>query len=123
MSAAAQPFSLRLGVWEVSTSLAGSRAPTVVRACITKPDLTPFVHGPDTIEDDPCRPKDGGRSSEKRWSMDLTCQDGSLMHAAFTLERPDRIKGSIVRIGGRKTLTHRAEVTGRWLGADCSGVR
>lgn len=120
---AAENFQMRLGLWELSTTVERLALPVVHRMCITKPDLSAVVHGPDTIEDDPCKPEQPPRSSARRWSQTLRCQDGSQMHAEFTTRRPERFSGSLVRIGGRQALAQRVQISGRWLGADCRSVR
>lgn len=123
MPVQAETFDMRLGVWEVSTQLKGVSLPVVERACVTRPDLMPFVHGPDTIEDDPCKPSGAARVSRRRWAVSLRCQDGSQMHAEFNSGGAERFSGAMVRIGGKHALAQRVDIKGRWTGGDCRGVR
>lgn len=119
----AEGFGMRLGAWEFTTALGRSPSAQVEKACITKPDLLNLVHGPDTIEDDPCRLNGRVRSSKRRWAVNMRCQDGSQLHAEFTADAPERVSGTMLRLGGQHALTQRLDYRGRWLGGSCAGIR
>lgn len=121
--AQAEAFGMRPGAWEITSAMGRQKTALVETACITRPDLLSLVHSPDTIEDDPCRLSGEVRSSKRRWAANLRCQDGSQMHAEFTADGPDRISGTMLRLGGKHTLTQRVDYKGRWLNDKCSALR
>lgn len=117
----AEPLDIQSGTWEITTKLSQPSRRLVERYCLADRNLGPLVHGPDAIEDDPCHPMGAPRTTRRTWASGLQCEDGSQIHARFTADTPQQLSGTVVRVGGRRALLQKLELSGRWLRAGCGG--
>jgi hypothetical protein len=117
----AEPLDIQSGIWEVTTKISQPSRRVVERYCVADRNLTPLVHGPDAIEDDPCHPMGAARASRRAWAIGLQCEDGSQIHARFAVDTPQHLSGTVVRVGGKRALLQKLDLDGRWLRAGCNG--
>lgn len=119
----AQQLDVKLGAWEMTNKLSNLAKPMVDKECVTKADLQQFARCPEKDDDNGCRPVGTAKLTGKKWSSSLRCSDGSQVQAEFVAESPERITGSIVRSGAKAGPNIRIDISGRWLGASCAGIR
>lgn len=117
----AESLDVQLGTWEITTKLSQPSRRMVERQCLNERSLSTLVQGPDAIEDDPCHPMAPPRSTRRTWAIGLQCEDGSQVHARFNADTPQRLSGTVVRVGGKRGLLQKLELNGRWLRAGCGG--
>jgi hypothetical protein len=55
-----------------------------------------------------------------RWSVERTCPGGRADRVEFTVESPERLKGTITVAGPRPMAV---QMTGQWVRAGCAGVK
>ncbi len=118
-SAGAEAFDIQTGSWQITTHLSQPRRSVVETHCLPERSLLHLVHGPDAIEDDPCRPAGPAKTSRQRWAVVLHCDDGSQVHARFATTTPRALTGTVVRVGGKRALLQKLELSGRWLRSSC----
>ena len=122
MGVMAQSLEVKVGAWEMTHQGSALPRPMVEKECVTKADLAQLAHGPDK-DDDGCKLVKPPAISAKTWSADKVCEGDRKVHMAFTAETPERVRG-IISVGapnGGKATNF--EVTGRWIGASCSGIK
>ena len=119
----AQQLNVKLGAWEMTHKMSNLPRPIVEKECVTKADLQQFALGPDKDDDEACKAVGAPKISAAKWSTDLKCRDGGEVHAEFVAETPERISGTVIRGGGKGGPTVRLDVSGRWLGASCAGIK
>lgn len=117
--ARAETLDIQTGSWEVTTRISQPRRTVVETHCLPERSLLHLVHGPDAIEDDPCRPAGPAKASRHAWAIVLHCDDGSQVHARFTSAKPQTLDGTVVRVGGKRALLQKLELSGRWLRSSC----
>lgn len=122
-AARAEALEIQTGQWEVTTQVSQPRRTVVESHCLPERNLLHLVHGPDAIEDDPCRPTGPSRVSRQAWAIVLHCDDGSQVHARFSAKTPQTLAGTVVRVGGKRALLQKLELRGRWLQAGCGPQR
>lgn len=121
LAAAAQSLNVKPGAWEMTTTGAMMSKPMVERECITKADIAQLAAGPDKDDDEDCKYVKPPLVSGNTWSADKQCKNGRKVHAEFTAASPERVKGKVTSTDGKSALT--MDVSGKWLGASCAGVR
>lgn len=120
----AQTLNVKPGAWEMSYKSAALPRAASEKECITQADIAQLAAGPDKDDDTDCKLAKPAVVSGNRWSADKTCPDGRKVRAEFVAETPERVKGTVVSSagkGGGATMT--IEISGRWLGASCAGIK
>jgi hypothetical protein len=117
----AEPLEIQPGTWEITTKFSQPSRRLVERLCLPDRNLVPLVHGPDMIEDDPCHPIGPAKTSRRSWAIGLQCEDGSQIQARFKIDAPQHLSGTVVRVGGKRALLQKQDLTGRWLRPGCGG--
>jgi hypothetical protein len=118
----AQTLAVKTGVWETTTKSAMLPKPLVAKDCVTKADLQELANGGDRDEDDSCKLVKAPTVTGNKWTADRRCADGRTVHAEFVADSSEKVTGTIVSSGG-KTGQFRVELSSRWLGASCAGVK
>lgn len=121
LAAAAQSLNVKPGAWEMSTTSTMTSKPMIDRECVTKGDIAQLAAGPDKDDDEDCKYVKPPAVSGNTWSADKQCKNGRKVRAEFTAASPERVKGKIVSTDGKSAVT--IEVSGKWLGASCAGIR
>ena len=123
LAAPAQPLDLKVGAWEMTHKSSGMPRPMVEKECLTKADLAEFARGPDKDDDDSCKLVKPPVVNGKTWSADQVCDGDRRVHAEFTVETPERVRGLIAVSAAKGSKAMNFEVAGRWVGASCSGIK
>jgi hypothetical protein len=121
LAAVAQPLNIKPGAWEMTSKSAMLPTPAVEKECVTKSDLAQLAGGPDKDDDEDCKYVKPPLVSGGKWSADKQCKGGRKVHAEFSADSPERVRGTIVSTDGKASVT--VEVAGKWLGASCAGIR
>ena len=125
LTAGAQALNVKTGAWEMTHRSAALPRPLVATECVTKADLAEFSAGPGKDDDDSCSYAKPPSTRGNQWTADKVCKDGRKVRAEFVAESAERIQGTVVATlpaaGGTTTVT--VETSGRWLGADCAGIK
>jgi hypothetical protein len=121
--AAAQPLDLKVGAWEMTHKSSALPRPMVDKECLTKADLAEFARGPDKDDDDSCKLVKPPVVNGKTWSADQVCEGDRRVHAEFTVETPERVRGFIAVSAAKGGKAMNFEVAGRWIGASCAGIK
>jgi hypothetical protein len=121
--AVAQTLAVKTGAWETTTKSASLPRAMVDKECITKADLAELTKGPDKDEDDACKLVKAPTVAGNKWSADKKCSDGRTTHAEFVAETPEKVVGTIVSSAPKGGPAIRVELSARWLGASCSGIK
>jgi Protein of unknown function (DUF3617) len=121
--AAAQPLDLKVGAWEMTHKSSALPRPMVEKECLTKADLAELARGPDKDDDDSCKLVKPAVVNGKTWSADQVCEGDRRVHAEFTVETPERVRGFIAVSAAKGSKAMNLEVSGRWIGANCSGIK
>ena len=119
--ASAQTIAVRVGAWEMTHKGSMFPRPLVEKECITKADLEQLTKGPDD-EEEKCKFVMPPTITANKWSADKQCPDGRTVRAEFVAESTERIVGWVVS-SAPKGPSVRLDVTGRWLGASCAGIK
>jgi hypothetical protein len=121
--ASAQTLAVKTGAWETTTKSASLPRPMVDKECVTKVDLAEFAKGPDKEDDDECKFLKSPTLAGNKWSADKKCADGRTVHAEFVAETPEKVVGTIVSSAPKGGSAIRVEVSARWIGASCAGIK
>jgi Protein of unknown function (DUF3617) len=121
--AGAQSLDLKLGAWEMTHKSSELPRAMVDKECLTKADLAELARGPDKDDDDGCKPVRPPTLGAKTWSADKVCEGDRKVHAEFTVESPERVRGFIAVSATKGSKAVTLEVAGRWIGASCSGIK
>ena len=119
--AVAQPLNIKPGAWEITTKSAALSKPVVEKECITKADIAELVAEADENDEDDCKYVKPPFVSGNKWSADKQCKNGRKVRAEFSAESPERVQGTIVSVDAKASAT--VEVSAKWLGASCAGIR
>jgi Protein of unknown function (DUF3617) len=120
--AAAQPLNIKPGAWEITTKSAALPKPVVEKECITKADIAELVAEADADDEDDCKFVKPPLVSGNKWSADKQCKNGRKVHAEFSTESPERVQGTIVSTDAKASMLT-VDVSAKWLGASCAGIR
>jgi Protein of unknown function (DUF3617) len=124
LGAGAQINQLKTGSWEMTYKSAALPRAVVDKSCVTKTGIAELTRGPDKDDDGDCRSAKPPTVSGKTWSDDRVCNDGRKVHAEFSAETPERVKGLITstapKAGGQPISV---EIAGRWLSASCAATQ
>lgn len=123
LPATAQTLAVKTGVWETTSKSSSLPRPMVDKECVTKADLAQLTNGPDKDEDEACRPVRPPTIVGNKWSADKKCPDGRTVHAEFVAETPEKVVGTIVSSATKGGPTIRLDVSSRWLGENCAGMK
>ena len=121
VAAAAQTLSIKPGAWEMTMKSAAMRKPVVEKECITKADIAEIAAEADDDDEGDCKVVAPPIVSGNQWSADKLCKNGRKVHAAFSAESPEQVRGTIVSSDSKGSVT--VEVSAKWLGASCAGIR
>ncbi|MCC7254265.1 DUF3617 family protein [Hyphomicrobium sp.] len=119
----AQTLAVKNGAWETTTKSAMLPRPVVAKDCVTKADLEQLAKGGDQDDDDSCKLVKPPVASGNKWVADRKCSDGRTVHAEFVAESPEKVTGAIVTSVPRSGAPVRIELSSRWLGASCAGLK
>jgi Protein of unknown function (DUF3617) len=119
----AQTLAVKQGSWETTNKSTMFPRPMVDKDCITKADLEQLTNGPDKEEDQSCKLVKAPTVSGNRWVADRKCPDGRTVHAEFVAESQEKVTGTIVSNPPKGGPPMRIDVSARWLGASCAGVK
>ena len=122
LGAGAQKLDLKLGAWEMTHKSASFRKPVVEKACLTKADLAQLASGGEQDDED-CKFVKPPAVKGKTWSAEKACPGGRKVHAEFTAESPERVKGTVRSSAAKGGQAISVEISGRWLGASCKAIR
>lgn len=122
-AAVAQTLAVKTGAWETTTKSASLPRAVVERDCVTKADLAQLTSGPDKDDDEDCRLVAPPSVVGNKWTADKKCTDGRKVHAEFVAESSERVVGTIVSSVPKGGPAMRVELSSRWLGASCAGVK
>jgi hypothetical protein len=124
LGTSAQISQLRTGTWEMTYKSNALPRPVIDKSCVTKADIAELTSGPDKDDSDDCKNARPPTVAGKVWSADRVCNDGRKVHAEFTAESPERVKGLITstaaKSGGQPISV---DIAGRWLNASCAGTQ
>jgi Protein of unknown function (DUF3617) len=121
MAATAQTLNIKPGAWEMTTKSAVLPKPVVEKECITKADIAELAAEADDDDEGDCKFVAPPIVSGKQWSAEKLCKNGRRVRASFSAESPEQVKGTIVTGDSKNTVT--VEVSAKWLGASCAGIR
>jgi Protein of unknown function (DUF3617) len=121
-AAGAQTLDIKTGTWEMTHKSTTLPRPMVSKECVTKADVAEMASGPDKDDDADCKIVRPPTVSGKTWSADKACAAGQTVHAEFTAETPERVRGMLVTKVPKAGQTITIEVSGRWLAAGCSAA-
>jgi len=121
--AVAQVFPVKTGAWETTTRSASLPRPMVERDCVTKADLAQLTSGPDKDDDEECKLVAPPSLVGNKWAADKKCTDGRKVHAEFVAESSEKVVGTIVSSAPKGGPGIRVELSSKWLGASCAGVK
>jgi hypothetical protein len=119
--ALAQPLNIKPGAWEITTKSAALPRPVVEKECITKADIAELATEADKDDEEDCKYVKPPLVTGNKWSADKQCKNGRKVHAEFSAESAERVTGTIVSTDSKAAVT--VEVSGKWLGASCTGIR
>ena len=120
-AATAQPLNIRPGAWEITMTSAALSKPVVEKECITKADIAQIADEADEDDEGDCKFVAPPIVSGNTWSADKLCKNGRKVRAAFSAESPERVQGTLVSTSNKGSVT--VEVSAKWLGASCAGIR
>jgi len=122
-SASAEILTVKTGTWETTTKSASMPRPMVDKECVTVADLAQLTNGPDKDDSEGCSLVRPPTIVGNKWSADKKCQDGRTVHAEFVAETQEKVAGTVVSTAPKGGPTYRMELSSRWLGAGCAGVK
>jgi Protein of unknown function (DUF3617) len=120
-AATAQPLNIKPGAWEMTMTSAALPKPVVEKECITKADIAEIAAEADEDDEGDCKAVAPPIVSGNQWSADKLCKNGRKVRAVFSAESPERVQGTIVSSGSKGSVT--VQVSAKWLGASCAGIR
>ena len=119
----AQTLQVKTGAWETTSKSPSLPRPLIVKDCVTKADVAQLAGGPDKDDDDECKLVAGPSVVGNKWTADKKCGDGRKVHAEFVAETPEKVVGTIVSTAPKGGSGIRIELSSRWLGASCAGIK
>ncbi len=119
----AQALAVKTGVWEATTKSAMLPRPMVAKDCVTKADLQELANGGDRDEDDSCRLVKSPTVTGNKWVADRKCEDGRTVHAEFVADSAEKVTGTILSSAPKGGGQVRIELSSRWLGTSCAGLK
>ena len=123
LPATAQTLVVKTGLWESTIKSASLPRPIMDKVCLTKADLAQMMSGPDKDEDEGCKQVRAPAVVGNRWSAENRCPDGRMVRAEFTAETQEKVVGTIVSSAPKGGPSMRMDLSSRWLGANCGGVK
>jgi len=123
MAALAQTLAVKTGAWETTSKSAALPRPLMDKECVMKADLAQLTNGPDKDEDGECKLVAVPTIAGNKWTADKKCSDGRTVHAEFVAESSEKVFGTVVSSAPKGGPTIRVDVSSRWLGASCAGIK
>lgn len=123
LAATGQTLAVKTGAWETTLKSASLPRPMVDKDCVTKADLAQLANGPDKDEDGSCKLVKAPTIVGNKWSADKKCPDGRTVRAEFVAETPEKVVGTIVSSAPKGGPAIRMDLSSRWLGASCAGIK
>lgn len=119
----AQARDIRLGAWEMTYSSPDGPGPMVAKECLTKPDLGEFSGGLFKGNDGDCKARKPPTLKGNTWTVSKKCKHGLHVRARYTLDSPERLRGSFVLSDAKGEGEISMKVSGRWTAANCKAGR
>jgi hypothetical protein len=121
--ASGQTLQVKTGAWETTIKSASLPRPVVAKDCVTKADVAQLTSGPDKDDDEECKLVAAPSVVGNKWTADKKCGDGRKVRAEFVAETPEKVVGTIVSTAPKGGSAIRIELSSKWLGASCAGVK
>jgi hypothetical protein len=122
-SASAEILTVKTGTWEITAKTASMPRPRVKKKCVTVADVAQLTNGPDKDDSEGCPLVRPPTIVGNKWSADQKCEDGRTVHSEFVTETQEKVSGTLVSTAPQGGPTYRLELSSRWIGDGCAGVK